>query len=69
MCVTGFSIKCERCGGEILLLFDLGRAQKCPTCDHLIAGNVVDLSDRTYVRRRLKSVLEREAKNRRTLKL
>ena len=59
--MTGFSIKCDRCGGEILLLFDLGRAQKCPTCDHLIAANVVDLSDRTYVRRRLKSVLEREA--------
>ena len=67
--MTGFSIKCERCGDEILLLFDPGRAQKCPTCGRLIAGNVIDLSDRTHVRRRLKSVLEREAENRRRVKI
>ncbi len=67
--MTGCTIKCEGCGEHILQLFDMGRAQKCPGCGRMIALNVIDLSDRPHVRRRLKSVLEREAQPKQKIKL
>ncbi len=65
--MTGITIKCEGCGEHILQLFDLGIAQKCPGCGRMIALNIIDLSDRTHVRRRLQSVLEREARPKRKI--
>jgi len=61
-------IKCESCGEIILKPYDPAKAQKCPGCGRMTALNIVDLSDRPDVLRRLKSVLEREAENRKRIK-
>jgi hypothetical protein len=49
-------IQCEGCGELILRPFDEHGVNRCPACGRMMSLNVVDLSDRPDILRRLRAV-------------
>lgn len=59
-------IRCDGCGETVLLTRGEPGVNRCPACGRMMSLNVVDLSDRPEVLRRLKAVQqERPLKGRR----
>ncbi|UCH83219.1 MAG: hypothetical protein JSW50_12250 [Candidatus Latescibacterota bacterium] len=49
-------LKCDSCGEAILQPYDEDKVQRCPSCGRITSLNVVDLSDRPDILRRLDSI-------------
>jgi len=49
-------LQCNSCGEAILQPYDETKVQRCPSCGRITSLNVVDLSDRPDILRRLDSI-------------
>jgi acetyl-CoA carboxylase beta subunit len=49
-------VRCDACGELILQPYDEQRVNRCPGCGRMMSLDVVDLSDRPEVLRRLKAI-------------
>ncbi len=49
-------VRCDACGELILQPYDEHGVNRCPGCGRMMSLNVVDLSDRPEVLRRLKAI-------------
>lgn len=49
-------LRCDGCGEAILQPYDENKVQRCPSCGRITSLNVVDLSARPDILRRLDSI-------------
>jgi hypothetical protein len=49
-------LRCDTCGEAILQPYDESKVQRCPGCGRIASLNIVDLSDRPDILRRLDSI-------------
>jgi uncharacterized OB-fold protein len=49
-------VRCDACGEVILKPYEEEKVNRCPGCGRMMSLNVVDLSDRPEVLRRLKAI-------------